>query len=182
MSPLTRSIYTESTSLLGRFLFVSRFSYNLHTERAIEALIYFIFSVTENFFFPEIMKLKVKFLLINILLQGLNATFCDQGLCSCDNGFAVCIDVTTPWFRPEISTLYLERVQLVGIVYLLESLPNLKYLTMIDMLYFNCDWMKDIPQHIVVTFEQCSTSMDPSSTLEGERLKFILNIYKSVMQ
>ena len=98
------------------------------------------------------MKLKIKFLVINILLQGLDATFCDQGLCSCDNGFAVCIDVTTPWFRyrPEITTLYLERVQLVGIVHLLESLPNLKYLTMIDMLYFSCDWMMDIPQNIVL--------------------------------
>ena len=123
--------------------------------------------------FHEIMKFNIKFLMINLLLQGLNANFCDLGLCSCDNGFAVCFEVTNPWFRyrPEITALYLERVQLIGVIELLQSLPNLKYLTMVDMLYFNCVWMVDIPQNIVVTFDQCSTSMDPSTSREGRRIK-----------
>ena len=84
----------------------------------------------------------------------------------------------TPWFkyRPEITTLYLERVQLQGLVHLLENLPNLNYLTMVDMLYFNCAWMMDIPQDIVLTFDECSSTMDLSSTSKGEIINLSLHL------
>ena len=126
------------------------------------------------------MRLIIKFLVINFMLHGLNATFCEQGLCSCDNTVVVCIDLITPQFkyRPEVTTLYLERVQLQGIVDLLRNLPNLKYLTMVHMLYINCDWMLDIPQDIILTFDDCSSTEDPPSSSKGEIINLIFNFLK----
>ena len=51
---------------------------------------------------------------------------------------------------------------------------NLKYLTMVDMLYFNCAWMMDIPQDIVLNFDECSSTMDLSSTSKGEIINLSL--------
>ena len=78
-----------------------------------------------------------------------------------------CLDVINPSFiyRPQISRLYLERVQLLDIKSILNSLPSLRYLAMIDMIYFNCKWMQDIPDHITVTGNIClSSSADESKT------------------
>ena len=89
---------------------------------------------------------------------------CIQEICNCDEKTIVCLDVITPSFiyRPQISRLYMERVQLLDIKSILGSLPSLRYLAMIDMIYFNSKWMQDIPDHITVT---SSTSSDSKSTL-----------------
>ena len=59
-----------------------------------------------------------------------------------------------------MSRLYMERVQVLEIKSILSSLPSLRYLAMIDMIYFNCKWMQDIPDHITVTVNMCPSSSD----------------------
>ena len=70
----------------------------------------------------------------------MNCISCDQGLCTCNDHIALCINVLTLTFkyRPEITSLYLEKVQILGFENNLNMLRNLKYLTLKDMLYFNC--------------------------------------------
>ena len=151
----------------------------MQSESLVETLILHHLSAATQFLAKK-MKLSIQFLVINFMLQGLNATFCEQGLCSCDNTVVVCIDLTTPRFkyRPEITTLYLERVQLQGVVDLLRNLPNLKYLTMVNMLYFNCAWMVDIPQDIILTFDDCASTEDPPSSTKGEIINLIIKLKK----
>ena len=46
--------------------------------------------------------------------MGMNCISCDQGICMCNDHIALCINVVTPTFkyRPEIKTLFLEKVQI----------------------------------------------------------------------
>ena len=96
-------------------------------------------------------------LLILSLSTGINCTSCDQGICTCNNHIALCINVLTPTFkyRPEITSLYLQKVQILGFENILRMLPNLKYLTLRDMLYFNCEWMNDLSTSIVISSDSC---------------------------
>ena len=98
-------------------------------------------------------------------------TSCIQGICNCDENTILCLDVINPSFiyRPQISRLYLERVQLLDIKSILNSLPSLRYLAMIDMIYFKCKWMENIPDHITVTGNMCPSSspIDSKTTVSA---------------
>ena len=54
-----------------------------------------------------------------------------------------CIDMAVPSFnyRPSVTRLYLERVQLLELAPIFKALPNLLYLSLVDMEYFSCSWM-----------------------------------------
>ena len=106
----------------------------------------------------------------------MNCSSCDQGICNCNDHIALCIDVVTQIFkyRPEIITLYLEKVQLLGFQNILTMLPNLKYLTLKDMKYFNCAWMDDLPTSLVITSDDCISKT--SLEAEGKNIYIILKL------
>ena len=82
---------------------------------------------------------------------------CGQDLCYCDNAQVTCISVINPVFIRdyEIIQVYMENVQILGLSNVLKSFPNLKYLTLYNMLYFNCDWVNDIPSNVYRNIPQC---------------------------
>ena len=98
------------------------------------------------------------------------ATSCIQDFCTCDDESIFCLDVVTPSFiyRPTVTRLYMERVQLLNMQNIFASLPSLDYLTLVDMLYFNCDWLKDIPKQIKLMGNMCQTELESSSARVGE--------------
>ena len=91
------------------------------------------------------------------ILAGLiNSKGCFQGMCNCEEDMAVCIDVWVKFsYNPRIRILYLKQLQILDIHLVLENFPSLKYLTMRDMMYFNCIWIKEIPEDIIVSTNMC---------------------------
>ena len=93
-----------------------------------------------------------------LLLTRESASFsCNKEECSCVDHIATCINVFYPnfFFRPSITILYMEKVQLNGLSAILRSLPNLRYITLVDMIYFNCKWIKEIPITVTVNSNNC---------------------------
>ena len=97
-------------------------------------------------------------------------TSCIQDFCSCDDETIFCLDVVTPFFiyRPSVTRLHMEKVQVLGMQNIFTSLPSLHYLTLIDMLYFNCNWIKDMPQQIKLLGNMCQSEWESSTSTLGE--------------
>ena len=85
---------------------------------------------------------------------------CDYGECSCVDDMVTCVDVTGPRFkfRATVTMLYMDNVQIINLVDILKKLPNLRYLTLMNMAYFDCEWIKDLPKHIYLKTNMCSKS------------------------
>ena len=97
-------------------------------------------------------------LIFFLLFTGESSGFsCNKEECSCVDHIATCINVSYPsfFYRPTITILYMRGVQLNGITDILRSFPNLRYITLIDMVYFNCKWIKEIPVTIRVNTDNC---------------------------
>ena len=71
-------------------------------------------------------------------------------ICNCRDDMIFSIDMAVPSFdyRPGVTRLYLERVQLLETGSIIRALPNLMYLSLVDMEYFNCSWIEDIPPDV----------------------------------
>ena len=82
-----------------------------------------------------------------------------------------CLDVAVPSFsyRPTFARLYLERVQLLEIANILASLPNLKYILLVDMKYFSCIWLEDIPTNVVVLTNMCLSTSPAHLSTSGKK-------------
>ena len=102
------------------------------------------------------------FILLCILPRLINSKGCFQGLCNCEEDMAVCIDVVWVKFsyNPRIRILYLKQLQIPDINLVLENFPCLKYWTMMDMMYFNCSWIKGIPEDIIVSTNMCTVNVE----------------------
>ena len=68
-----------------------------------------------------------------------------------------CVGVAAPRFkyRATVTMPYLDNVQVVNLIDILKNLPNLKYLSLVNMKYFNCKWMKEIPRDVYVRTNMC---------------------------
>ena len=113
-----------------------------------------------------------QFLLICYFLNALTtagSTSCHQKVCNCREDMIFCIDVSVPSFnyRPVVTRLYMERVQLLELESIIRALPNLVYLSLVDMQYFNCDWMGEIPSNVIVTTNMCLVSTGLPLTTTG---------------
>ena len=102
-------------------------------------------------------------MLTRIFVHGFyicGTTSCHQRICNCRDDMIFCIDMAVPSFnyRPTVTRLYLERVQLLELDSIIKALPNLMYLFLVDMEYFSCSWMEDIPPNVVVTTNMCMVS------------------------
>ena len=111
-------------------------------------------------------------LLICIFMNGFyicETTSCHQRICNCRDDMIFCIDMAVPSFkyRPTVTRLYLERVQLLELESIIRTLPNLMYLSLVDMEYFSCSWMDDIPPNVVVTTNMCMSSTGLPLTSSG---------------
>ena len=98
------------------------------------------------------------FILLCILPGLINSKGCFQGFCNCEEDMAVFIDVIWVKFtyNPRIRILYLKQLQIENINLVFEHFPSLKYLTMMDMMYFKCSWIKEIPEDIILYTNMCT--------------------------
>ena len=106
-----------------------------------------------------------------ILSWGLGSgTSCIQDFCSFDDETIFCSDVITPSFiyRPTVTRLNMEWVQVLGMQNIFSSLSSLYYLTLVGMLYFDCNWIKDMPQHIKLLGNMCQSDDERSTSTLGE--------------
>ena len=55
----------------------------------------------------------------------------------------------------------------MDIINIVASLPLLRFLTVSDMVYYDCKWMEDISDHVTVTGNMCPSSESWSSPSEG---------------
>ena len=65
---------------------------------------------------------------------------CDYAKCTCMDDMITCVGVTAPRFkyRVTVTMLYMNNVQVVNLLDVIKNLPNLRYLSLKNMKYFNC--------------------------------------------
>ena len=99
----------------------------------------------------------LKVIFIYIFMKTVLMDSCNQRICYCVNHITSCVNVALLYFnyRPATTVLYLEGVQLIDMKSIMFSFPSLEYLTLKDMKYFNCKWMKDISAGINVNSNMC---------------------------
>ena len=101
------------------------------------------------------------FILLALLPGLIKSKGCFQGMCNCEEDMAVCIDVLWVKFtyNPKIRILYLKKLEILDIYLVLENFPSLKYWTILDIMYFNCTWIKEIPVEIIVVTNMCTDNV-----------------------
>ena len=94
------------------------------------------------------------FLINNKTVSGFS---CDYAECTCMEDMIICIDVTAPRFkyRATVSMLYMDKVQVINLMEMIKNLPNLQYLSLMNMRYFNCEWLIGLPKQIYVKSNMC---------------------------
>ena len=80
------------------------------------------------------------FILSSTFLGTVKGYSYDQGQCYCFDNRITCIGMTGPKFRyrVNINILYMEHVQILDFDSIIKNLPNLEYLTMMNMRFFRC--------------------------------------------
>ena len=125
------------------------------------------------------------FILSSTLIANVKGYSCDQGQCYCFDNRITCIDMTGPKFRyrMNINILYMEHVQILDFESIIKNLPNLEYLTMMNMRFFRCEWLNDIPKGInlqtnmCVTHSKSETSSTPSYWTNTGRFCFVFYLF-----
>ena len=86
-----------------------------------------------------------------------NGFSCDYAECTCMEDMITCVGVAASRFkyRATVTMLYMDNVQVVNLIDILKNLPNLKYLSLVNMKYFNCKWMKEVPRDVYVRTNMC---------------------------
>ena len=107
----------------------------------------------------EFLKL---FVIFNLCIQ-IHATSCDQQICIYMDGIVSCVSVIFPnfYYRPYIIILYFDNVQVDNMKDIMSAFANLHYMTMKNMIYFNCEWLREIPPSVTIATDMClETSTD----------------------
>ena len=105
------------------------------------------------------MGLITIFILIDAIFGYVKSDSCEQGQCYCFDNRITCIDVTGPKFRYRVNVniLYMEQVQILDFDSIFMNLPNLEHLTMMNMRYFRCEWLGNIPSEINLHTNMCAS-------------------------
>ena len=106
------------------------------------------------------------FISINAFLGNVKRDSCEQGQCYCFDNRITCIDMIGPKFRYRINVnfLHMVQVQILDFDSIFKKLPNLKHLTMMNMRYFRCELLKNIPSGINVHTNMCVSYSTYSKT------------------
>ena len=101
----------------------------------------------------EILKL---FVFLNLCIQ-MHATSCDQRICICMDEIVTCVSVMYQnfYYRPYIKILYFENVQVDNMKDIMSAFPNLHYITLKNMVYFNCDWLRQVSSSVMIATDMC---------------------------
>ena len=99
------------------------------------------------------------FVIFNLCVQ-LHTTSCDKQMCLCMDGIVSCVGVNFPnfYYRPYITILYFENVQVDNMKDIMSAFPNLHYITLKNMIYFSCIWLEEIPPSVTVVTDMCLES------------------------
>ena len=114
------------------------------------------------------MGMIINFIFINAILEKIKGDSCDQEKCYCFDNRITCIGMTGPKFRYRVNVnfLYMDQVQILDFDSVFKNLPNLEHLTMMNMGYFRCDWINNIPSGITLHTNICVTY--PTSEIKTE--------------
>ena len=118
---------------------------------------------------PGYISLLVCLFSYNKIVTGLS---CDYAECTFMDDMITCVGVTAPRFkyRATVTMLYMDSVEVVTLLDVIKKLPNLKYLSLMNMKYFNCKWLKEIHKDVNVRTNMClnsSTIFQYSSTKQA---------------
>ena len=82
---------------------------------------------------------------------------CDYAECTCMDDMLTYVGVTAPRFkyRATVTMLYMDNVQVVNLLDVINNLPNLRYLSLMNMKYFNCKWLKELPKDVYIRTNMC---------------------------
>ena len=99
-------------------------------------------------------KILIFLLIASVYLRKTYGYSCEYNECNCVGEMITCIDIAAPRFkfRPSVTKLYMENVQIVDIKKMLHNLPNLKYVTLVNINYFKCGWLENFATNVVVAF------------------------------
>ena len=101
----------------------------------------------------------------------MHATSCDQQICICMDGIVSCVSVNFPnfYYRPYITILYFENVQVDNMKDIMSAFPNLHYITLKNIIYFNCEWLTQVLTSVMIATDMCleTTTISDSRFTKG---------------
>ena len=107
-------------------------------------------------------KILIFLLIASVYLRKTYGYSCEYNECNCVGEMITCIDIAAPRFkfRPSVTKLYMENVQIVDIKKMLHNLPNLKYVTLVNINYFKCGWLENFATNVVVRTNMCDSEKE----------------------
>ena len=99
------------------------------------------------------------FIVYYLIMELVSSYSCDYSECSCVDDMISCVDVTAPRikYRATATMLYMDIVQVVNLKDIFRKLPNLRFLTLMNMKYFNCNWLLDLSRHTYLKTNMCQS-------------------------
>ena len=86
------------------------------------------------------------------------------------DGIVSCVSVNFPnfYYRPYI-ILYFENVQVDNMKDIMSAFPNLHYMTLKNMIYFNYEWLRQVPSSVTIPTDMCleTSTVSESKFTEG---------------
>ena len=110
------------------------------------------------------------FIVYYLNVELVSSYSCDYSYCSCLDDMITSVDVTAPQFkyRATVTMLYMDNVQIVYLKNIIRKLPNLRFLTLMNMKYFNCDWLQDVSKDIYLKTNMCQ-SYSTATSIESQQ-------------
>ena len=107
-------------------------------------------------------------------VNRLSGFSCDYSECSCMNDMITCVEIVAPRFkfRATVTMMYMDNVQIINLKDLLKNLPNLRCLTLMNMRYFNCKWLRDITEDIIVRTNMCESKESSTYPITAEYVSY----------
>ena len=109
-----------------------------------------------------------------LIVDKLSGFSCDYSECTCMEDMITCVDVAAPRFkfRATVTILYMDNVQILNLKELLNNLPNLRYLTLMNLRYFNCKWLRAVPGDITVRTNMCESKVSSTYATTVEDVSY----------
>ena len=77
-----------------------------------------------------------------------------------------CDEANNPMFDrdPTVKSVLMRNGYLRDVLLIMQSFPNLEYLTFVDMKYLNCEEINQIPDRIIISQDSCYVSTTTTTT------------------
>ena len=117
------------------------------------------------------------FIVYYLIVEVVSSYSCDYSECSSVDDMISCVDVTAPRFkyRATATMLYMDIVQVVNLKDIFRKLPNLRFLTLMNMKYFKCNLLLDLSRDTYLKTNMCQSY---STATDSVRQQYLTALFR----